>query len=210
MAAAHISPPARSAQIEWARQARRAAGRAPRLLEHFDRWRCAAAAGAAPRARLGVAVLHAGDELLEEVARLVLREAAGLDDAVEQLAAGRVLHADAQVRARQEHLLEADDVGVQQRAVVDQLALHVPAARARARACSPRPETSHLKPCYACLCVCGCACTVVTASMAILQMRATRRQLRCGCGACRRSAALQQAEPSEGLHTRERPAHTAG
>lgn len=51
-----------------------------------------------------MAVVHPADELLEEVSRLVLAEAACLDDAVKQLAASCVLHDYAQVRGRQVQL----------------------------------------------------------------------------------------------------------
>ena len=73
----------------------------------------------------GVAVADPAHQLLEEVARLVLVEPPGLADALEQLAARRVLHHDGQVRRRQHNLLEADDVGVPQRTVVDDLAENV-------------------------------------------------------------------------------------
>jgi hypothetical protein len=73
----------------------------------------------------GVAVAHPAHQLLEEVARLVLVEPPGLADALEQLAAGRVLHHDRKVRRRQHHLLEADDVGVTKGAVVDDLAENI-------------------------------------------------------------------------------------
>lgn len=52
----------------------------------------------------GVAVVHPADELLEEVARLVLAEAPRPHDALKQLAARRVLHHYAQVARRQKHL----------------------------------------------------------------------------------------------------------
>lgn len=51
-----------------------------------------------------MAVVHAADELLEEVARLVLDKTPSLDDAVKQLAARRILHDDGKVRGRQEYL----------------------------------------------------------------------------------------------------------
>ena len=72
-----------------------------------------------------VAVLDAADELLEKVARLVLAKAPRLDDAVEQLAAGGVLHDDAEVRGREVDLLEADDVDVVEHPMVEDLALDV-------------------------------------------------------------------------------------
>ena len=56
---------------------------------------------------------------------LVLAESAGVADALEELPAGGVLHDDGEVRRGEDDLLEADDVGVAQRAVVDDLALHV-------------------------------------------------------------------------------------
>jgi hypothetical protein len=55
-------------------------------------------------AHRSVAVVDAADELLEKVARLVLAEAPRLDDAVEELAAGGVLHHDAEVRRGEEDL----------------------------------------------------------------------------------------------------------
>ena len=72
-----------------------------------------------------MAVVDAADQLLEEVARLVLAEAPRAHDAVEELAAGGVLHRDAEVRRRQEDLAEADDVRVVEHAVVEDLALDV-------------------------------------------------------------------------------------
>ena len=74
-----------------------------------------------------MAELDARDELLEEVAGLVLTEPPGLHDPVEELSPRSILHDDAQVRAGHKHLLEANDVGVQQRLVVDQLPLDIPA-----------------------------------------------------------------------------------
>jgi hypothetical protein len=56
---------------------------------------------------------------------LVLAESAGVADALEELPAGGVLHDDGEVRRGEDDLLEADDVRVAQRAVVDDLALHV-------------------------------------------------------------------------------------
>lgn len=74
---------------------------------------------------LGVAAPHPAHQLLEEEPSLVLGEAACFHNPVEQLSAAGVFHHDPQVRGREEDLLEADDVGVEQRAVVDQLALDV-------------------------------------------------------------------------------------
>jgi hypothetical protein len=51
-----------------------------------------------------VAVVDPTDQLLEEVARLVLTEAPRLDDAVKQLPACCILHDYAQVRGRQVQL----------------------------------------------------------------------------------------------------------
>ncbi len=79
---------------------------------------------------LAVTELDARNELLEEVAGLVLAEAPGLYNPVKQLSPRSVLHDDAQVRAGHKHLLEADDVGVQQRLVVNQFPLDVPAEQA--------------------------------------------------------------------------------
>ena len=56
---------------------------------------------------------------------LVLAESAGVADALEELPAGGVLHDDGEVRRGEDDLLEADDVGVAQGAVVDDLPLHV-------------------------------------------------------------------------------------
>lgn len=51
-----------------------------------------------------VAVLHARDQLPEEIARLGLGQPPALDDAVEQFSARCVLHGDGQVIGRQKHL----------------------------------------------------------------------------------------------------------
>lgn len=102
-----------------------------------------------------MAVLDAGDELLEEVAGLVLGESAGLDNAVKELAARCVLHHNAQVRGRDKHLLEADDVGVQQGPVIDQFPLHVPT-----QCFAPQQHGEPQKPTEACTqshCI-GCCC----------------------------------------------------
>jgi hypothetical protein len=56
---------------------------------------------------------------------LVLAEPASVADALEELPAGGVLHDDGEVRRGEDDLLEADDVGVAQGAVVDDLPLHV-------------------------------------------------------------------------------------
>ena len=56
---------------------------------------------------LAVAVLDAGNQLLEEAAGLILTEAARLDYPVEQLAPCCVLHCYSQVCGRQEHLRPA-------------------------------------------------------------------------------------------------------
>ena len=56
---------------------------------------------------------------------LVLAESAGVADALEELPAGGVLHDDGEVRRGEDDLLEADDVGVAQRAVVDDLPVHI-------------------------------------------------------------------------------------
>ena len=79
----------------------------------------------AVRHAVRVAVLQPADELLEEEPGLVLVEPPFAADAVEQLAPSRVLHDDREVRGREEHLDEADDVRVVQQAVIDQLALDV-------------------------------------------------------------------------------------
>ena len=65
---------------------------------------------------VAVAVLDAARDLLEEVARLVLDEAALLHDVVEELAPLDVLHDDVDVRRGLDHLVEADDVGVAEEA----------------------------------------------------------------------------------------------
>lgn len=52
-----------------------------------------------------MAVVHAADKLLEEVAGLILTEAPCLDDAIKQLATRGILHHDAQVGGRKEHLV---------------------------------------------------------------------------------------------------------
>mmetsp|Transcript_13193 Transcript_13193/g.34156 ORF Transcript_13193/g.34156 Transcript_13193/m.34156 type:complete len:417 (+) Transcript_13193:105-1355(+) len=72
-----------------------------------------------------VAVLQPANELLEKVARLRLLKAPPRGDALKQLPARRKLHHDRQVVLHQEDLVEADDVGVAQRAVVQDLPLHV-------------------------------------------------------------------------------------
>lgn len=72
-----------------------------------------------------VAVLQPADELLEEKPRLVLAEAALAADALEELAAGGVLHDDGEVRGGEEALDESDHVGVVQQTVVHELALDV-------------------------------------------------------------------------------------
>mmetsp|Transcript_33090 Transcript_33090/g.85821 ORF Transcript_33090/g.85821 Transcript_33090/m.85821 type:complete len:262 (-) Transcript_33090:156-941(-) len=74
---------------------------------------------------LVVHVVHSADELLEEPARLILRETVAGDHKVEQVAACGILHRDADVLFRENHLLELDDVRVVQVAVVVDLALHV-------------------------------------------------------------------------------------
>lgn len=53
---------------------------------------------------LSVAPRHPRDELLEEVAGLVLAEPVGLHNSVEKLAAGGILHRNAKVGAGQEDL----------------------------------------------------------------------------------------------------------
>merc|ERR1719263_2746417 len=58
----------------------------------------------------GVAVMHARDELLEKVARLVLLEAPRVAHAREEPPPRRVLHHDRQVLRREAHLLECHDV----------------------------------------------------------------------------------------------------
>lgn len=56
---------------------------------------------------VAVAVINPVDQLLEEVARLGFRESSGIDDSLEQLAAGGVLHHNGQVRWRQKHLSDS-------------------------------------------------------------------------------------------------------
>mmetsp|Transcript_31638 Transcript_31638/g.75175 ORF Transcript_31638/g.75175 Transcript_31638/m.75175 type:complete len:201 (+) Transcript_31638:850-1452(+) len=72
-----------------------------------------------------VAVLEAGDELLEEVARLGLGEARLGEDAVEQLSAGSVLHDNGEVVVGEEHLMKLYDVRMTQGSMVEDLALHM-------------------------------------------------------------------------------------
>ena len=61
---------------------------------------------------VAVAVLDAGDDLLEEVSRLVLAETTLLHDVVEELAALDVLHDHVDVVRGLEDLIQADDVRV--------------------------------------------------------------------------------------------------
>ena len=77
---------------------------------------------------LAVTEFYTRDELLEEVPGLILREAPCLHNPVKELTTSCILHDNAQVGAGHKDLLEADDVGVQQRLVVDQLPLNVPAS----------------------------------------------------------------------------------
>jgi hypothetical protein len=72
-----------------------------------------------------VAVVQPHDQLLEEPPRLVLAEAVFPDHVLKHVPAGRELHGDAQVLLGEEDLLELDDVGVDEAAVVDDLALDV-------------------------------------------------------------------------------------
>mmetsp|Transcript_6360 Transcript_6360/g.25862 ORF Transcript_6360/g.25862 Transcript_6360/m.25862 type:complete len:315 (-) Transcript_6360:273-1217(-) len=68
---------------------------------------------------VAVTILQPADELLEEEPGLVLVEPSFPADAVEQLAPSRVLHHDREVRGREQHLDEADDVRVVQQAMID-------------------------------------------------------------------------------------------
>lgn len=69
-----------------------------------------------------VEVVHAQHELAKEAARLVEREAALLDEVVEQLAAGAELGDEVDGRLGRDELEEGEDVGVAEAAVVVQLA----------------------------------------------------------------------------------------
>jgi len=60
-----------------------------------------------PHTHLLVAVVHAGDELLEEEPRRVLGQPVRPLDELEELASRRVLHDDEDVGRRQEHLHRA-------------------------------------------------------------------------------------------------------
>jgi hypothetical protein len=72
-----------------------------------------------------VDVVDRDDELLEEPARLGLAEPAASHDVLKHVAARGKLHRDAEVAAREEDLLELDDVRVDEAPVVQDLALDV-------------------------------------------------------------------------------------
>ena len=72
-----------------------------------------------------MASTDAGDDLSGKISRLRLDERPVLLDVVEQFAAADVLHRHAQVRVRDEHLLELHDERVAERPVVHDLAAHV-------------------------------------------------------------------------------------
>ena len=73
---------------------------------------------------VAVAVLDAAHDLLEKVARLVLRQAPLLDDVVKQLAALDVLHDHIDVARRLHDFVQADDVRVHEEAQDLDLAPH--------------------------------------------------------------------------------------
>ncbi|MCH1921771.1 hypothetical protein L9G15_20420, partial [Shewanella sp. A3A] len=72
-----------------------------------------------------MAVAHSTDQLLKEIPGLILTEPSTITDSIEQLPACCELHDNHKMRWRQYHLLEANDVGVAQRAVVDDLPVHI-------------------------------------------------------------------------------------
>mmetsp|Transcript_32449 Transcript_32449/g.58065 ORF Transcript_32449/g.58065 Transcript_32449/m.58065 type:complete len:324 (+) Transcript_32449:109-1080(+) len=74
---------------------------------------------------LVVHVVHRADELLEEPARLVLRQPVPTDHEIKQVAPRRVLHRNPDVLLRQNHLLKLYDVRMVQAAVVMDLTLHI-------------------------------------------------------------------------------------
>jgi len=72
-----------------------------------------------------VAVVQPDDQLLKKPPRLVLAQPVLADDVFKHVAPAGKLHRDAEVVRGEEDLLELDDVGVDEAAVVDDLALDV-------------------------------------------------------------------------------------